>query len=361
MGENHNSLTTGSDISRLVDRMGEAAEHFLNALSPDQRRKAIFSFDDEDTRTFWDYVPLDRKGIPLGDMDRAQRRLAHKLVATGVSQTGYVTTTTIMGLEAALDAREGWSSGNWRDTGDYYVSIFGTPSNQGPWGWKFEGHHVSINYTLAGGQVVAPTPYFFGSNPAAAALNGVGFLRPLGNVEDLARALMRELDEEQRRLTLIAPVPPGDIVTVNQRILQENNKKPDRLARTDVPYETVRYTKMPKGLAGARLNDAQQEILRLLIREYINRMPDALAQIECDLLKRHDVDDVHIAWAGGLESRAPHYYRLQCPRFLVEYDNVQNDANHVHTVWRQPNNDFGSDLLACHYDGAHAHGTDHRH
>ena len=180
-------------------------------------------------------------------------------------------------------------------------------------------------------------------------------------MEDLARELVRALDEEQRHSALIAQVPPGDIVTVNQRYIRENKEKPDRLARTDVPYDTVRYTETPRGLAGAGMNDGQREMLETLIGEYIHRMPDAVAEIEADLLRKNGVGDVHLAWAGGLESRQPHYYRLQGGRFLVEYDNVQNDANHVHTVWRNPTNDFGADLLAHHYHTAHDHGVDHRH
>ncbi|MDD9949168.1 MAG: DUF3500 domain-containing protein [candidate division Zixibacteria bacterium] len=361
MSDDHNGLLTSKHIQGLVQRMGEAAASFTAVLAPDQRAKALFPFEDDDARTFWDYVPLARKGLPLGEMDRGQRRRAMQLVATGLSGTGYATTTTIMGLEATLDAREGWSSGNWRDPSDYYVSLFGTPSDQDPWGWKFEGHHVSINYTIAGGKIVAPTPFFFGANPASAALNGVSSLRPLGNVEDLARELVRALDEEQRHSALIAAVPPGDIVTVNQRIITENREKPDRLARTDVPYDAVRYTETPRGLAGAGMNDGQREMLEALIGEYIHRMPDAVAEIESDLLRKHGVGDVHLAWAGGLEARQPHYYRLQGGRFLVEYDNVQNDANHVHTVWRNPTNDFGADLLAHHYHTAHDHGVEHRH
>ncbi len=361
MNDEHGSILTSARIEGLASRMGEAAVNFTSALATDQRAKALFPFEDDDVRTFWDYVPLERKGLPLREMDRGQRRLAHRLVASGLSGTGYATTTTIMGLEATLDAREAWSSGNWRDPSDYYVSLFGTPSDREPWGWKFEGHHVSINYTIAGGRIVAPTPFFFGSNPAAAALNGVGSLRPLGNVEDLARDLMRNLDEAQRHHALLAPIPPGDIVTVNQRFVQEHQEKPDRLARTDVPYDAVRYTQSPRGLSGSDMNEAQREMLQVLIGEYIHRMPDAVAEIESDLLARHGVGDVHLAWAGGLEARQPHYYRLQGGRFLVEYDNVQNDANHVHTVWRNPSNDFGADLLGRHYRDAHAHGGAHSH
>ena len=211
------------------------------------------------------------------------------------------------------------------------------------------------------GRIVAPTPFFFGANPASAALNGVGHLRPLGNVEDLARELVRALDEGQRHSALIASVPPGDIVTVNQRYIQES-----RRSRTGWPERrclTIRCgtRRTPRGLSGAGMNDGQREILEALIGEYIHRMPDAVAEIESDLLRRNGVGDVHLAWAGGLESRQPHYYRLQGGRFLVEYDNVQNDANHVHTVWRKPNERLRRGSACPHYHTAHNHGVEHRH
>jgi len=361
MKNDNKAILATEHIHNLVQRMGEAAVNFRDSLAPDQRAKALSPFEDDDSRTFWDYVPLSRKGLPLREMDRRQRRLAHQLVASGLSGSGYVTTTTIMGLETTLDGRESWSSRNWRDPGDYYVSLFGTPSDQEPWGWKFEGHHISINYTIVGGRIVAPTPLFFGANPASTELNSISSLRPLGNVEDLARELVRNLDEEQLSHVLLAPVAPGDIVTVNQRFIQENEEPSDRLNRTEVPYDAVRYTNLPRGLSGTGMTEAQQEMLCFLIEEYIQRMPDAIAEIESEKLKRHGINDVHLAWAGGLETRQPHYYRLQGSRFLVEYDNVQNDANHVHTVWRHPTNDFGADLLTHHYGTAHKHGVEHRH
>jgi hypothetical protein len=213
------------------------------------------------------------------------------------------------------------------------VSIFGEPRAAGPWGWRFEGHHISLNYTIVDGRIVAPTPTFFGANPAEASLSPVAMLRPLAGVEDLARELVHALDEGQRAHAVLAPTAPPDILTSN------------------LPH--VEGELLPKGLAAERMAAPQREVLAALIGEYIHRMPDELAEVEAARLQRDGLTGIHFAWMGGLERRQGHYYRLQGPRFLVEYDNTQNDANHIHSVWRDPANDFGAHLLAQHYAGAH--------
>ncbi|MBM3262083.1 MAG: DUF3500 domain-containing protein [candidate division Zixibacteria bacterium] len=347
-------LLTTDAIRRLAERMGEAAAIFLSALSPGQHTKATFDFADQDTRTFWDYVPMmDRKGLSIGEMDYPQRRLAFKLVSTGLSRSGFITASTIIGIETALDMIEGWTRPHeGRDTGNYFLSLFGAPSDTGLWGWKFEGHHISLNYTIAQGMIVAPTPTFFGSNPGEAALSAVAALRPLAGVEDVARELIRSLDEGQRAVALLWPDAPSDIVTANQPFVVETTVPAERVSRTPMSYEVIRYTTTPKGLSAASMTAGQKEILRSLVREYIHRMPDAVAELESERLSRMGIESIHLAWAGGLEKRQPHYYRIQSPRFLVEYDNTQNDANHIHSVWRDPANDFGADLIAQHYRAA---------
>jgi hypothetical protein len=204
--------------------------------------------------------------------------------------------------------------------------------------------------------IVAPTPTFFGSNPAEAALSGVASLRPLSGVEDIARELVRSMSEEQKSRAVLSSMAPSDILTVNQPFVAESSERHERVARNDAPYEAVRFTQAPRGLAAGALNESQRQTLRALIREYIDRMPDAIAEVETARLERMGIDTIHIAWAGGLERRQPHYYRLHSPRFLVEYDNTQNDANHIHSVWRDPVNDFGADLIAHHYRTSHGHG-----
>jgi hypothetical protein len=267
-------------------------------------------------------------------MDHRQQQLAHRLVATGLSRAGYVTASTIIGLERTLDALEGWQfRGHGRDPALYYVSIFGEPRAAGAWGWRFEGHHISLNYTIVDGRIVAPTPTFFGANPAEAPLSPVAVLRPLAGVEDLARELAHALDERQRAQAVVSPTAPPDILTSNQ------------------PY--VEGQLRPYGLPGEKMAASQREVLAALIGEYIHRMPEELAEVEATRLQRDGLTGVHFAWMGGLERRQGHYYRLQGDRFLVEYDNTQNDANHIHSVWRDPANDFGAHLLAQHYARAH--------
>jgi hypothetical protein len=375
MNTNH---PMGAAARELVQRMGEAADNFLASLSVDQRAKAQIDFDDHSERTCWYYTPTPRRGLPFAEMDRRQQRLAQALVTTGLSRAGWVTASTIMGLETTLDALEEWRTALWwRDVQLYFVTIFGRPDARQPWGWRFEGHHLSLNYTLVDGQIVAPTPTFFGANPAESPLMGAHTLRPLAGIEDLARELMRSLSEAQHAQALLTPVAPPDLVTLNRPYVIEN-ALPGQTPGVDDPpavvaqfpsmerftrergvtyehLEAVRYTATPRGLAAAQMKPGQREILLSLIGEYIRRMPDELAEIEMNKLRQLGADGIHFAWAGGLERRQPHYYRLQGPRFLVEYDNTQNGANHIHSVWRDPNNDFGADVLARHYAAAHKH------
>jgi hypothetical protein len=358
--------------------MGEAANTFLAALSTDQRAKAQLDFADEAERTTWHYTPTPRRGLSLKEMDRRQQRLAQKLIMTGLSQPGWVTAGVIMGLETTLDGIEGWTTAEWwRDVQLYFVSIFGQPDGKRPWGWRFEGHHISLNYTLVDGRIVAPTPTFFGANRAEAPLIGGHLLRPLAGIEDPARELMRSLSSEQGAKALLTPIAPPDFAMLNRPYVVEGalpwptpgiedpaavaaqfptmKRFCDERGVTVDDLEAIRYSTTPKGLAAADLTAAQQEMLLTLIGNYIRRMPDELAEIELEKLQQRGLDQIHFAWAGGLERRQPHYYRLQGPRFLVEYDNTQNDANHIHSVWRDPADDFGADLLAHHYQTAHQH------
>ena len=373
-----NNQPAGAAAREVVQRMGEAANRFLAALSTDQRAKAQLDFADQNERTTWYYTPQQRTGLHFGEMDRQQQRLAQALISSGLSRPGWVTASTIMGLETTLDVLEGWTAQLWwRDVRLYYVSIFGTPDAKQPWGWRFEGHHISLNYTIVDGQIVAPTPCFFGSNPADSSLLGGHWVRPLGSIEDHGRELMRSLSEAQQAQALLTSVAPPDMVTLNRPYVVEhvipgptnglNDPQAvvaqfptmERLGKerglTHNDLDAVRYTNAPRGVAAGSMTAAQQEILLALIGDYIHRMPDELAELELKKLNELGIDKVHFAWAGGLERRQPHYYRLQGPRFLVEYDNTQNGANHIHSVWRDPNNDFGADLLAQHY------ATDHKH
>lgn len=368
----------GTPSKAVARRMGEAAVALLATLGPDQRAKATFPFTDLEERTRWFYTPNPRQGLPLTEMERDQQRLAHQLVATGLSRPGYVTATTIMGLEATLDYLEGWRRpGRGRDPLLYYVSIFGEPADKEVWGWRFEGHHISLNYTILDGQIIAPTPTFFGANPAEAPLGGPATLRPLAAIEDLARELMHLFHEAQRSTALIAATAPPDIVLGNRPFVVEGAlplpgpvlsgapHTPELQAATEEQWremgltardlDALRYSSHPAGISAGTMSAAQREVLTALIHAYIGRMPEEIAAIEFAKLRQSGIEQIHFAWAGSIEPRRPHYYRLQGPGFVVEYDNTQNDANHIHSVWRDPFDDFGAGLLARHYANSPHH------
>jgi hypothetical protein len=358
--------------------MGEAATNFLAALTADQHAKATFAFANEAERTRWYYTPNLRNGLLLSAMTREQQRRAHQLVAVGLSRTGFATATTIIGLEMTLDFVERWQRLlPSREPGMYYLSIFGEPSATTLWGWRFEGHHISIHYTIANGHIIAPTPTFFGANPAEIALNGVGILRPLGNVEDGARELVHALTPEQRALAIVSPAAPPDLMQGNRSLVTDGatplsvpalqgqpptattdaqrQRDKEWLGYTDAHEELLRYTAKPKGLAATAFTQAQRDLLWHLLRQYIERMPDEVAEIETAQLQQSGLDDIHFVWAGSIEKQQAHYYRLQSNRFLIEYDKAQDHANHIHSVWRDIQNDFGVDVLARHYALAHRH------
>ena len=314
-------------------RMREAAQAWLAALNADQRAKACLDFADEALRQEWYYIPRDRVGLPLKEMDARQRQLALQLVATGLSTAGYHKTQTIIALEPILHQLEGTERRFPRDPELYYLSVFGTPGSEAPWSWRFEGHHVSLNYTVVDGCMVGPTPTFFGANPAQVRHGEQAGLRALKEEEDLGRQLVVELDEAQRQVALISAEAPSDILTRNVPQVGDEVK--------------------PEGLAGAGMSVGQRQVLQALIEVYINRLPEELAQVEWGKVVRSDLNAVRFAWAGGVDRGQPHYYRVQGPTFLAEYDNTQNDANHIHAVWRDLENDFGADLLKRHYQQSH--------
>ena len=365
-----------SNTRTLAERMGERAAKFLASLDEERRATAQYAFPEPAERTRWFYTPNPRNGLPLRDMTRRQVRLALQLITLGVSRTGYALMTTIMGLEPLLDAVEAWAMPEWsRDPTRYHLTVFGDPGTRSGWGWRFEGHHVSLNFTIVDGRLIAPTPSFFGANPADTPLGAQAFLRPLAAVEDLARELARGLSPEQRASAMLAPAAPPDLMTANRpqlydgavtipaSIIQGQVSSAEAMERatreqyhsgyTPLHETALAYTFNPKGLAASALSSGQRDILMQLIREYIGRMPDEVAELELAQLQAEGIDGVYFVWAGSLERHQGHYYRVQGSRFLLEYDNTQNDANHIHSVWRDAANDFGTDLLAQHYALAH--------
>jgi Protein of unknown function (DUF3500) len=316
-------------LGAVRDGMAGAAADWLASLTPEQRAKACYPFPADEERTTWYYTPTERGGLPLAEMGPVSQRLAHRLVASGLSEGGYNTAATVMGLENVLDAKEGWRRGydgrtvphRGRDPQLYFVSVFGDPG-AGAWGWRVGGHHVALNYTLpADGGELSASPLFLGANPATSRLVGPGVLRPLAAEEDLARGLLDALAPDQRATALLSATAPGDIL---QR---------DRPAVRAGP---------PEGLAAAGMLPEQRELLAGLLRQYLGRLPGPLAELQAGRVLGEGLDAVHFGWAGGTGPGQPHYYRIQGPRLHIEYDNVQDGANHVHSVWRDPEGDFGA-------------------
>jgi hypothetical protein len=317
---------------RANAEMVRAADAFLASLSAEQREKAVFEFADAE-RLNWHFIPRERLGLPLKEMSEPQRELARALLRAGVGQRGYVKANTIIELELVL--RELGGNPTTRDPELYFFSIFGTPSATGPWGWRTEGHHLSVNFTVAGGTAVATAPAFFGANPAEVRTGSRQGLRALAAEEDLARELVTSLDAGQRATAIIATEAPRDIVTANA-------VEVDPLS--------------PAGIAVTALQPAQRSLLLRVVDEYLARMSDELAAARRATLEQTDFGRVTFAWAGSIERGQPHYYRIQGPTFLIEFDNTQNNANHVHSVWRDFDGDFGRDLLREHYRNApHPH------
>jgi hypothetical protein len=362
--------------------MTNAASAWLEALDEEQRSLAAWPFPSEDERTRWFYTPTDHGGLMLGAMTRRQEEFALRLLRSGLSRSGYVTAVEIMSLENVLAELEGWPDGSQtglpRDPGRYYLRVFGEPG-RGSWGWRVGGHHLSLHYTMVDGDVRAATPSFFGADPAASPMLGRQLHRPLAAVEDLARELVRSLDEQQSSRAIVSAVPPIDMVGGNRSVLgdredplrlsqifrapisdalravldEAQRSNEERIGLGQAHLEAVRYGSDAKGLRADELLASQQATLRTLLDAYVSRFPDDLAELESAKFTGGNLAALSFAWAGSTEPRRPHYYRIQGPRLVVEYDNVQRDTNHVHTIWRDPEGDFGRDALAEHHASAH--------
>ena len=303
--------------------MVESANRFLASLSPEARAKAQFKFDDAE-RLNWHFVPRTRNGLPFKEMSEAQRELARTMLKSSIGAHAYTKATTIIGLENVLKELE-QGRGPVRDPELYFISVFGEPSATGVWGWRFEGHHIALNFTSVKGTMIATSPSFLGANPALVKQGAQKGTRALAREEDLGRALLQLLDEQQKKLAVFDNVALKDIVSMN-------SVKADPLD--------------PKGVPSAGMTKLQRQKLQELLDEYLHRMP---ADVATEKRGKISVDKLHFGWAGGPAVGDPHYYRVQGPTFLIEYDNTQNDANHIHSVWRDFEGDFGRDLLREHY------------
>ncbi len=307
-----------------------------------------------------------------------------RLVASGLSTPAYVTVATIIGLENVLDQAEGFAvmfdRERGRDPGLYCLRVFGEPGGAGPWGWRFGGHHVSLNNLVVDGELVSTTPCFLGADPASAPLLGGAVNRPLARVEDLARDIVRSLPAELAQRAVLLPRAPSDIVTANRNRVSEGDRViplagvwrherfsdaveqaklqklsdaiDDAAGYSDADHAAVSYTAAPRGVAAAQLNIEQRDMFRALLGTYLDRVPPETSPVSL-YDDDAELDAVHLAWAGSAQPGAPHYYRVQGPGLLLEWDNTQRGANHAHSVWRDPTADFGLDVLAGHRAAHH--------
>ena len=368
--------------------MAEAAHAWFDTLDAEQRtigQGAVPADNPSDNeRRRWFYTPTDHGGLTIHQQRPAQQRAAMRLISTGLSPAAYVTVATIMGLENVLDYIEGFKASfsreRGRDPGMYYLRVFGEPGDEGLWGWRFGGHHVSLHNLVLDGVLVATTPCFLGANPAVSPLLGGAVNRPLARVADLGRDLMRSLRPELTARAILLPKAPSDFVTVNLTYVTDGDgvfplvgmyraeRFPDPVQQaqlkslrdaiaevtelSDADQQAVAYSMEPRGVPAAEFDAEQREMLRALLATYLDRAPAGVSP-----LHRYDddaaLDTVHFAWAGPTAPGEPHYYRVQGPRLLIEWDNTQDNANHGHSVWRDPLSDFGLDVLAQHRAAHH--------
>ena len=326
-------MATASVASETARDMARAADAFLATLAPQERAKATFDFDSSD-RQNWHYIPRDRQGLSRGEMTAAQLKAADALIASGLSSRGYKQTRAIIDLELILREIEGRRGVIRFDRNPdlYYFRVFGSPGGAEPWGWSVEGHHVSLNFTVVNGEIISPTPSFFGANPAEVKSGPHKGLRILKDEEEFARGLLLSLEPEQRRSAVIYPTAPADLITRASR-------------RVEI--------EKPAGLAAQLMSGDQRESLMSLIKVYVERktldvVAKALRKIEDD-----GVNNIHFAWAGSEFPGQGHYYRIHGPSLFVEYDKTQDNADHIHSVWRDINGDFAAGLLQEHYQSHH--------
>ena len=322
-------LTAALTRIHTASIMTDSAKAFLASLTPEQRAQATYEFSN-DERFDWHYIPKERKGLSLHEMTPTQKQLAHALLAAGLSQRGYIKASTIMSLDEILRGMEN-GKGPHRDPEGYFFTIFGEPSETGTWGYRVEGHHTSQNFTISGGKVV-DAPSFFGSNPAEVLDGPRKGLRILAQEDDLGRAVVKSLTAEQKKTAVISQEAPKEIITEASR--------------------QAALKGQPSGIEASKLNAHQRELLQNLLDEYCNNVPEQMAQAREDLIKKAG-NNLYFAWAGGEEYRQPHYYRVQASTFLIEMDDTQDNANHIHSVWRDIDGDFGRDLLKEHYQTSH--------
>ncbi len=310
------------------------AQAWLGLLDAQQRESACFAFE-SDERLNWHFVPRDRLGLPLKAMNLQQRQAAYVLLQTGLSHEGYLKATTIMSLESVLHELEKDRRGNddRRDPEKYWFSVFGTPSASKPWGWRLEGHHLSVNFSSVDGAIAAATPLFLGASPAEIRSGPRAGQRVLAAEEDLARKLVVSLQDNHAEKSVILPEAPEEVFTVPDASLELGS---------------------PKGVSGKEMTPSQQFLFQQVVEQVVRTLRGDLADDVRVAISGDALREVSFAWAGSFERGKGHYYRIHGPSFIIEYDNTQNEANHAHIVWHSLHNNFGLDALRRHYESEHA-------
>lgn len=320
-----------ADVAKVARDMAETAAGFLAALSDEQRAKALYELK-HDERMNWHFIPKSRNGLAIKDMSQTQRPLAQALLASGLSARGFINAVTIATLEDILgDLEKG--KGPKRDPEMYFVTVFGKPGPDSTWAWRFEGHHLSLNFTIVDGKIVIGAPAFMGSNPENILEGPRKGMRLLGEAEDAGRKMILALNDEQKKKAVFQATVPKDIFTGASRKVKLDKQS---------------------GIPASDMTPAQKELLMALIGEYAGRMRPAVAALEKEKIEKAGLDKIFFGWVGETAPGKPHYYRVHGPTFLIEYDNIQNNANHIHSVWRDLENDFGADLLLKHHQESHS-------
>lgn len=332
-----------TELLQLNEAMVASTNNFLSSLSENQREAGIYNFDDEE-RLNWHFIPRPRNGIPLKELSSEQRAAAITMLQSFLSDEGFAKTEAVRGLESVLAEIE--VNGRFvRDPELYYLTVFGTPSMSGSWGFRYEGHHLAFNWTFVAGSGIASSPQFMGTNPAnvpGTVKNGtMEGLRVLGSEEDMARELLKSLSNQQLQSAWLDMDAPRDIFTAAEKEV--------------LPLDDL-------GVSHSELTPNQQQQLMAIVAKIAAVQPQFIAQERMREIRADGLEKVRFFWIGGQELGDAHYFRVQGQSFLIEYDNTQNDANHVHLVWRDFDGDFGRDLIRLHYDSvASEHGDGHDH
>lgn len=325
-------LTVSFFVHAQKNEILKNTQNFLGTLTPELKSRAQYPFDDAE-RFNWNFVPIKRNGLTYYDFSDKQRDAATVLLKSSLSEQGYQKAMAIVNLENILIVVEKQApDSRYRDPLNYHFTVFGEPAEGKPWAWRFEGHHVALNFTSIGGEVVSSTPSFFGSNPGIVKEGESKGLEVLKEETKLGFELVNALNADQRVTAIFSEKAPAEIISGNKR-------------------KAVPLT--PDGISFKSLSKEQQALFLKLLDVYVKNYSFGFSKKLMDKIKKAGMENLHFAWAGSLAPGVANYYRIQGPMLLIEYDNTQNNANHVHTTVRDLNDDFAEDILREHYEKEH--------